>query len=325
MTSPLRRATLWYRPLILLAGAMALLTVIALAGVFADHRVLTGAPIWMKVFKFSISIALYAATLAWMLSVLPQRRRWAERAATLVVAALTVEMIIIVAQVIRGRTSHFNAATSLDEQLFNIMGASIMVLWFAHLVIAIVVARTPLADRAAAYGIRLGLAVSLLGMLVAVPMTLPSAVSAGVPDVTGAHSIGVPDGGPGLPVVGWSTVGGDLRIGHFVGLHALQALPLLAWALAALARRTGRLAERLDETIRARLLVVAAGAYSVLVLLLTWQALRAQPMLRPDVLTLTGLAALMAATGVAVAAVLAARRRVPSPAVVAGADHELVR
>ena len=44
-----------------------------------------------------------------------------------------------------------------------------------------------------------------------------------------SHTIGGPDGGNGLPVVNWSRQYGDPRIAHFIGIHALQVLPVLAW------------------------------------------------------------------------------------------------
>ena len=45
------------------------------------------------------------------------------------------------------------------------------------------------------------------------------------------HTVPAPDGGPGLPFVNWSTTGGDLRIVHFFGMHAMQALPILGFLL----------------------------------------------------------------------------------------------
>ncbi|MEU5942976.1 hypothetical protein ABZ807_28275 [Micromonospora sp. NPDC047548] len=309
MTTALRRAAHWHRPMMVFVSAMALLAVVSAVGIFADSRVLTGVPIWLKPFKFSVSFVLYGTTLAWMLSLLPRRSRIAERAGTVIVAVSLAEMVVIVGQVLRGTTSHYNGTTPLNAALFQAMGAMITVLFAAHFVIGIVVLRQPSADRVAKHAVGWGLGLSLLGMLAAVPMVLPSQ-DPGIEGVSGAHSVGVPDGGPGLPLVGWSTTGGDLRIGHFVGLHALQALPVLAILLSRF------LGTRLDERTRVRLLVVAGGAYGVLTMLLTWQALRGQPLLRPDVLTLVAVAALVVATASA-AGVVMARRPKPELALAA--------
>lgn len=309
MTTALHRAAHWHRPLMVFVSAMAVLTVVAAVGIVADPRVLTGAPIWLKPFKFAVSFVVYGTTLAWMLSLLPRRSRVAEWAGTVIVAMSLAEMVVIVGQVLRGTTSHYNETTPLNAALWQVMGASIMVLFAAHFVIGIVVLRQPIADRAAGYAVALGLGLSLLGMLAAIPMVLPGHAPA-IEGIAGAHSVGVPDGGPGLPLVGWSTTGGDLRIGHFVGLHALQALPILAILLS----RFG--GTRLDERRRVRLLVVAGGAYGVLTMVLTWQALRGQPLLRPDALTLAAWAALVVATATA-AGVVVARRRHPDVALAA--------
>jgi hypothetical protein len=180
------------------------------------------------------------------------------------------------------------------------MGTTIVVVWLATAGIGVLLLRQRIADRAAALAVRLGLLIGLAGLGVGFLMTLPTraqtaAMADAPPTVVGAHSVGVADGGPGLPLVNWSTVGGDLRVGHFIGMHALQALPLLAFALTALAGRARRLH---SDQVRARVVGVVAGGYAGLVALVTWQALRGQSLVHPDALTLGVGAALLAATGI---------------------------
>jgi hypothetical protein len=298
--APVATRQRWHRPLILFTWAAVGLAVIAALGLFADSRVLTGVPIWLKPFKFAISFAIYGVSLAWLLSVLPRRSRWAEWAGTIIVGVSVAELAIVVTQVIRGVTSHYNQTTPLNETLWTIMGNAIMVLFLCHLTIGVVALRQRIPDPATTVAIRFGLFIALLGMVVAFLMT---SRQTGIEGIAGAHSVGVPDGGPGMPLTGWSTTGGDLRIGHFVGLHALQALPLLALAL-------GRYAgDRLDSRTRARLVLVTGSAYAVLVLLLTWQAMRAQPLLRPDGTTLLAFAALAAVTAAGLGIVLSRRSK----------------
>jgi hypothetical protein len=294
MTAVLAVARRGHRGLFAFAVAMTVLTPVLAVLAVVDDRVLQGAPLWFKPLKFAISLALYAATLAWMLGQL--RERTLQRTGWIVTAAAAIEMAVIVGQAAVGNRSHYNMDTPLSAALWSVMGVTIVVLWLATLAVALRFLREPGRDRAATTAIRLGLVVALIGLAEGFLMATAA-----------THTVGAPDGGPGLPLLGWSTVGGDLRIAHFIGMHALQGLPLLAAALAA--------GHRLDEVTRVRLVQVAAAAWTGVVVLLTWQALRAQPLLAPDALTLAALGALVAVTVAAtVGALAAAHSSVPTAA-----------
>lgn len=274
--------------------------VIAAVGLVADPRQITGNPAWLKPLKFAVSIAVYCATLAWLLTLVEGRRRLVQTAAWATGVALALELALIVLQVVRGTASHYNNSTPFDAAVFQIMGAMLPAVYGGAVVTAVLLTRQLGLPPILASGIRGGLVVCLVGMAQAVLMLGNSGYAdAGM---LGAHTVGGTDGGAGLPITGWSTQHGDLRVAHFVGLHALQVLPLLAWLLQRYATRLGVLA-------RVRLVRLATGACAAVVGLLTWQAMRGLPLLRPDaaVLSATGLGAGLVA--VAVAMVVARDRR----------------
>ncbi len=302
LTLAARRSRSWHRPLMIFVGLMAVLTVAATLGVLMDDRILDGSPVWLKPFKFAVSFVIYGATMAWIISRLPDRRRWTWILGTVIVVTSMIEMVIIVGQAVRGTHSHFNVSTALNAALWYTMAAAIVVLWLATLVVAAFAARRRFGDRPFTLAIRFGLLVALIGMALGFLMTVPTAdqvqaIESGATSLTGAHSVGVADGGPGLPVTAWSTTGGDLRVPHFVGMHALQALPLLAWLFAL--PRLG-----LDERTRSRLVTTGAAGYLGLVGLLLWQALRGQPLITPDGWTLGAATALVVAVAASVVAIL---------------------
>lgn len=307
--SPLARL---HRPLVWFAGSMVALALVSAVGLAVDDRILVGVPIWTKPFKFSVSLVAYTLSLAWMISLLPTTHR-AHRvgwwAGTVVAVSLTIEMVLITLQVVRGTQSHFNHATPFDNAVFQIMGASIAILWLSALVIAVLLLRARILDRATAWAVRLSSLIALAGAAVGFLMVRPTPEQLAVDEapITGSHSVGVPDGGPSMPLTGWSTTGGDLRIPHFFGMHALQLLPLLLLVLAALAPRFARLA---DERVRLRLTLTAAGTYAATFVLLTWQALRGQALFSPDAVTLAATGAIVLLGGAATALSL----RTPAPA-----------
>ncbi len=274
-------------------GALAL--AVALIGLVADPRWIAGAPAWLKPAKFGVSVLLYLVTIRWMLGVVTGHRRLLGVVAGVMLVALSAELVAIDLQVLRGTTSHFNETTLFDTVVYLGMGGLISTVFAVTAIGAVLVLRTRGVDRTIAAGMRWGLLLSLAGMAEAVLMTVNSRWHD-----AGGHTVGGVDGGPGLPLTGWSTLHGDLRIGHFLGLHALQVLPILAFLLVRLP---------LAERVRTRLLAVAGGGWAGLLVLTTWQALRGQALLSPDALTLAAATALVLAVALGAALVLAVGRR----------------
>jgi hypothetical protein len=245
------------RSLLAVFWAMVVLTLVAVAGLALDPRTITGAPAWLKPLKFAVSTAIYSLSFGWLLRFIEGRERLRRWLARLTAAMLAVELLLIFLQAARGVGSHFNVTTRLDFAIFQVMGASIAALWVCQIVAAAVLLRQRFADPALAWSLRLGIVITTLGAAVGWLM----AVHMG-------HTIGAPDGGPGMPLTNWSTAHGDLRTAHFFGLHGLQVLPLVAWA-------SGRL-RGVSLQQRAQLVIAAGLSYGAFLLLLVAQALRGQ-------------------------------------------------
>lgn len=289
---------LWQSDRVLTGSALLMLGALAvfLAGMLLDPRIVTGAPAWLKPAKFAISTAIYMFTLAWIFTYLrdwPKVRRVVGRATA---AIFIAEVAVIALQAWRGTTSHFNVSTPLDGALFAFMGGAIVAQTLMSVSVAVALWRQSFHDRALGWALRLGMVITIAGASMGGMMTRPTeaqlahVAATGQMPIVGAHTVGAPDGGPGLPGTGWSVEHGDVRVPHFLGLHALQLLPVLAWLLW---RR------RINDVLRARLVIVGGGSYATLVLIMLWQALRGQSLVSPDVMTLGVFAVWALVTGMA--------------------------
>jgi hypothetical protein len=188
------------------------------------------------------------------------------------------------------------------------MGAAILLQTLVSVAVAVALWRQRFTDRTLGWALRLGMTLTIVGALVGPLMTRPTEAQlanarAGARMTTaGAHSVGGPDGGPGVPVTGWSAEHGDLRAPHFIGLHAVQALALVAIGL----RRWRR-----PEPVRVKALLAAAASYVALFLLLLREALRGQSVVAPDAAALVSLAIWGVATILVFCWISVTSRRMP--------------
>ena len=290
----LRRAA----PALTIVGfVMAVDLVFCLVGLVVDRRMISGVPAWLKPAKFALSTMIASWSFAYCIASITIWPRFVRALDILLAAGLFLEIALIDMQAARGTTSHFNNGTHFDAMVYAVMGLSIACIWLSMLLLTIVLFRQPFAGSAWGWSLRLGMVLALFGTGSGGLMTMPSsrqlaeAHATGRMPIVGAHTVGAPDGGRGLPVIGWSVEHGDLRIAHFIGMHGLQVLPLLAWWIA----RRG-----LPQGMQRHLVFSLAASYLTLFLLLLWQAFRGQPIVQPDRLTVESFALWLMLTAVAV-------------------------
>jgi hypothetical protein len=243
-------------------AGMLLLTAATLLLQQMDPRTLaSGVNIWVKPAKFAFSIALFALTAAWFFGFMREERR-NSRVMRLTVAVLVIsaaaELAYILFQAGQVAESHFNVSSAFHARMYGLMGLFAVLLTATTLPIAWEIAKRPAP----------GLAPEMRWAAVT-GLILTFVLGAGMGGYLGAqtgHSVGATGGT--VPVFGWNRSGGDLRIAHFLGIHAEQAIPLLALALAPLSR-----------PLRRGGLALGAAAYCALTLAIFAQAVAGRPLL----------------------------------------------
>jgi len=243
---------LWSRDPILLgvAAVNAVLFGVFTAGIIFDPTTVNGEPAWIKPTKFAGSIALVSATLSWVGVHFPVQARFRRRVSLIVGGGFLIEIALIGGQAARGVGSHFNRTTPLDAAIGAVMGVTIVIVTGTIALLAVRARRGEFAVHPAfATGILLGIGVFVVG-----------AFEGGIMIAIQSRSIATT--GPTVPVVGWQVIGG-FRLTHFVGLHALQALPLAGYLAAG-----GRDGEPLAHA-RRMVVVVASGYVLILAVALT--------------------------------------------------------
>ena len=177
-----------------------------------------GVNAWFKPFKFAISIGSFALTMAWYCHYLsnfnPTPFNWT------VIILFGFELIYITFQASKGQLSHFNFDTPRYAILYSLMGlaAVLVTLYTAYIGFLFFTQSFPNLPSHYIWAIRLGILIfvvfSFEGALMSSQMS---------------HSVGAINDNSNWWIIGWSKTVGDLRVSHFIGMHALQLLPFLSF------------------------------------------------------------------------------------------------
>lgn len=183
-----------------------------------DSRTVQGINTWNKPLKFALSIAMFTFTYGYFLNRL--KNTWLKTIFSFVISlCMWVEISLISLQAARGVPSHFNNTTPFDLTVFSIMGAAILINSIAVIIIFILFLKPhPGISPPMLSAIRWGMAVFILANM-----------AGGYMVRIYSHSAGLDSDTQRLPFLNWT--GSDLRAAHFLGMHAVQLLPIAAYWL----------------------------------------------------------------------------------------------
>lgn len=234
-----------------------------------DLRQYNDLGIWVKPLKFHLSTALHLLTFAVVVHYLPtkmKQSRWLLIIAIISTVATLFELFLIDMQAFRGVGSHFNVTSEFNRSVYGLMGVAALMLTVPALILGLVFIRVPTTDTLTP-GIKYGI---VLGLTLGCIMTL--IIAGYMSSLPSGHWVDAPatDKG-GVPLVGWTKQGGDLRVPHFFATHLMQLLPLMGW----LVDRQLSL-----PNIKAKISVIAATFSGVAITLFTlFQALTGIPLI----------------------------------------------
>ncbi|MCR9290188.1 MAG: manganese efflux pump [Bacteroidetes bacterium] len=235
-------------------GALNLITAVVLITLaIINPFEFAGANAWYKPIKFALSTTILVWSVGWYTGYLSsgkdiQISNW------VIVITLAFEVVYITWKASEGEASHFNQSTPFYAAMFALMGlaASIATLAVGYIGMKFFVGQFPQLEKYYLWALRIGFVLFVVfcfeGFVMGAQLS---------------HTVGAADGAKGLPFLNWSRVFGDLRVAHFIGMHALQILPLLAWFI-------------LKNT---KLTIVVGILYGCLAVYVLLQALKAKPFL----------------------------------------------
>jgi hypothetical protein len=173
---------------------------------------------WYKPFKFAFSTFLFAWSMAWYCYYLPDFNtkifNWA------VIILLGFEIVYIALQASKGQLSHYNLSTPTYSLLYSLMAlaATLVTLYTAYVGLLFFKFDFPNLPNYYLWAIRF--AIILFVIFSFEGFAMGSRLN---------HSVGAINNNSNWFIVGWSKTVGDLRVSHFIGMHALQILPIISF------------------------------------------------------------------------------------------------